>query len=114
MQDEKKGLIRDWTYSALVAFVFSPQDDPFQLAHPTAALHTMTTASLPKNNRAWILNKYAKGPVNDNTFKLQESPLPDMNALPDNHVLVKVLTLAFEPAMRPSISTDKSYQPLIH
>lgn len=71
----------------------------------------MTTASLPKNNRAWILNEYAKGPVNDNTFKLQESPLPDVNALPDNRVLVKVLILAFEPAMRPSISTDKSYQP---
>jgi NADPH-dependent curcumin reductase CurA len=69
-----------------------------------------TSTSLPKVNRAWVLNEYAKGPVNDNTFKLKESPLPDTTSLPANHVLVKVLRLAFEPSMRPSISLDKSYR----
>lgn len=67
-------------------------------------------ASLPSVNRAWVLNEYAKGPINDNTFKLKESPLPDVNNLPNNHILVKVLRLAFEPAMRPSVSLDKSYR----
>lgn len=70
----------------------------------------MTTA-LPKTNRAWVLNEYAKGPINDATFKLQESPLPDPAALPADHVLVRVQTLSFDPAMRPSVSTERSYRP---
>lgn len=69
-----------------------------------------TSSSLPKVNRAWVLNEYAKGPVTDNTFELKESPMPDMSSLLENHILVKVLRLAFEPSMRPSISLDKSYR----
>jgi NADPH-dependent curcumin reductase CurA len=68
-------------------------------------------SALPKVNRAWVLNEHAKGPINDNTLKLKESPLPDPNNLPANNVLVKVLRLAMEPAMRPSLSTEKSYRP---
>lgn len=66
--------------------------------------------SLPTANRAWVLKEYAKGPIHDNTFKLEESPLPDVSNLPNDHILVKVLRLAFEPSMRPSISLDKSYR----
>ncbi|UZJ53184.1 hypothetical protein CBS101457_002504 [Exobasidium rhododendri] len=68
-------------------------------------------STLPKVNKAWVLNEYAKGPVNDSTFKLKELPLPDTENLPKNNVLVKVLRLAMEPAMRPSVSEGKSYRP---
>lgn len=57
-----------------------------------------------------MLKKYAEGPINDDTFKLEEKALPDTNNLPKDHILVQVQILAFEPSMRPSISTEKSYQ----
>jgi NADPH-dependent curcumin reductase CurA len=68
-------------------------------------------SALPKINKAWVLNEYAKGPVTDNTFKLKEVPITDAEKLPADNVLVKVLRLAMEPAMRPSVSEGKSYRP---
>lgn len=48
------------------------------------------SATIPKTNRAWVLNEYAKGPVNENTFKLKELPISDPEKLPVNNVLVQV------------------------
>lgn len=68
------------------------------------------TPQLPSTYRAWVLNEYARGPMNDNTFKLVEQKMPDVNNLPESHVLIKVQYIGLEPAMRPSISLGKSYR----
>lgn len=68
------------------------------------------TATLPKSYKSWVLNEYAKGPINQNTFKLQDVPMPDVNALPADHILIRVQRIAMEPSMRPSISEGKSYR----
>lgn len=70
----------------------------------------MSSSALPSTYRAWVLNEYAKGPINDSTFKLKEEPMPDVQSLPPSHVLVRVTRLAMEPAMRPSVSLGKSYR----
>lgn len=70
----------------------------------------MASTTLPKTYKQWVLNEYAAGPINENTFKLQDVPMPDINALPANHILVKVQRIAMEPSMRPSISPGKSYR----
>lgn len=68
------------------------------------------TTTLPKSYKSWVLNEHAKGPINENTFKLKDVPMPDVNALPANHVLIRVQRIAMEPSMRPSISLGKSYR----
>lgn len=67
-------------------------------------------ASLPKTYKAWFLNDYAKGPINENTFRLVDQPMPDVNNLKPNHILVRTQRVAMEPSMRPSISLGKSYR----
>lgn len=68
----------------------------------------MATTQLPKTNKEWILNEYVKGPITDKTFSLKESPIE--TTVPDGKVLVKVLTLGLEPAIRPSLSDEPSYR----
>ena len=65
------------------------------------------TASLPATYKRWILNEYTTGPLNDNTFKLEEVPFPELQ---DGQIACRVSTIGYEPSMRPSYSLEKSYR----
>lgn len=68
----------------------------------------MASQQFPKTNKEWILNEYVKGPITDKTFSLKESPIEE--SVPEGKLLVKVLTLGLEPAIRPSLSSEPSYR----
>lgn len=69
----------------------------------------MSNTTLPSQNKRWVLNEYTTGPLNDQTFKMETVPLA-ADSLKQGEILVKVATLGFEPAMRPSYSLEKSYR----
>lgn len=63
---------------------------------------------MTRTNRQWRLRERPVGMVKETDFELAEEPVP---ALEDGQILVKTLTIAFEPAMRGWLDDVKSYVP---
>ena len=61
-------------------------------------------------NRQWLLAARPKGMVKESDFRYQESPIPELS---DGQFLVRVLYVAFEPAMRGWMEDRASYIPPI-
>ena len=61
-------------------------------------------------NRQWLLAARPKGMVKESDFRYQESPIPELS---DGQFLVRVLDIAFEPAMRGWMEDRPSYIPPI-
>ena len=61
-------------------------------------------------NRQWVLAARPKGMVKESDFRYQESPITELS---DGQFLVRVLYVAFEPAMRGWMEDRASYIPPI-
>ena len=61
-------------------------------------------------NRQWLLAARPKGMVKESDFRYQESPITELS---DGQFLVRVLYVAFEPAMRGWMEDRASYIPPI-
>jgi NADPH-dependent curcumin reductase CurA len=59
-------------------------------------------------NRRWVLNARPAGPLEPDTFKLEEAAIPPVS---DGEFLVRNLWLSFDPAQRGWINDVESYVP---
>lgn len=65
----------------------------------------MTSASAT-TNRQWILKSRPLGPIQDDTFEMQESDVPEIG---EGQILTRNLYLSLDPAMRGWISEAPAY-----
>jgi NADPH-dependent curcumin reductase CurA len=65
---------------------------------------------MSKINRQWILKQRPSGFIDKNTFEYRESDLPQPN-IEAGEVLIKMLYLSFDPAMRGWVDDKPSYLP---
>jgi NADPH-dependent curcumin reductase CurA len=56
--------------------------------------------SLPKTQKVWILNERPTDRITENTFKVEERPVPQPEELKDGEFIVKVDALSNDPAQR--------------
>ncbi len=59
-------------------------------------------------NKQWLLAERPVGEISESTFRYNEATLPDIN---DGDILVKILYLSFDPAMRGWMDDVPSYLP---
>ncbi len=76
----------------------------------------MSPSSLPSVNRQVVLRERPEGAIKpsikgDGTFEIKSTPLPSPSSLPADSVLVKVLYLSLDPAMRGWLRDVRSYLP---
>jgi NADPH-dependent curcumin reductase CurA len=56
--------------------------------------------SVPKLTRVWILNKRPTDAITDETFRVEEKPLPAKSELEKGQFIVKTVALSNDPAQR--------------
>ena len=61
---------------------------------------------MEKINKKWLLKKRPKGMPDDSCWKLEESPIKELE---DNQILIKVMWLSIDPYMRGRMNDMKSY-----
>jgi len=70
----------------------------------------MTQLSMNPHNRQWLLKKRPMGMVSRSDFECREAPMP-VAALDSGEILVKILCISFDPAMRGWMDDVPSYLP---
>ncbi|KAJ9106860.1 hypothetical protein QFC19_002989 [Naganishia cerealis] len=63
------------------------------------------------NTRIVLANRPAEGPIPANTFKQEQQPIPRKEELKDGEVIVRVMWLSLDPAMRGWLRDARSYIP---
>ncbi|GHJ87357.1 hypothetical protein NliqN6_3759 [Naganishia liquefaciens] len=63
------------------------------------------------NTRIVLANRPAEGPIPPNTFKQEQRPVPKKEDLKDGEVIVRVMWLSLDPAMRGWLRDARSYIP---
>ncbi len=59
-----------------------------------------------KINKKWVLNKRPEGMPEDDCWKLEEVPVPEIE---EGNILIKTLYLSIDPYMRGRMNDAKSY-----
>ncbi len=61
---------------------------------------------IEKINKKWVLNKRPEGMPDDDCWKLEEVPIPEIK---EGSILIKTLYLSIDPYMRGRMNDAKSY-----